>query len=181
MAEPGTSDARDTRRGFLRTATLAVGGVVGAVLGIPLVRYFLYPVGRKVVTASDGPVDVLAASSLVSGGPPVQVPVVAAAQRDAWTARDQVAVGSVWLSKDKSGKVQALSAVCPHLGCAIGYDPQADQFRCPCHKSTFHRDGEKIAGPTKRGMDPLPVEVADGRVRVTFVHYRSDVPERTPV
>ncbi len=161
MAEQGASE---TRRSFFTAATLALGGVVGAVLAVPLVRYLFFPVGRKVVTT----------------GPPVQVAIVAAQQRDAWVARDKVAVGSVWLRKDESGHVVAFSAVCPHLGCAIGYDGASGQYRCPCHKSAFDRKGEKQAGPAKRGMDPLPVKVEGGRVKVTFLRYRPDVSERIP-
>jgi Rieske Fe-S protein len=177
MAEYGASESR---RSFLRAATLALGGAVGVVFAVPLVRYFLFPVGRKIVSSSSEAVDVLAESALVPGGPPVQVAIVAARQRDGWVARDKVAVGSAWLSKDKAGKVTAFSGVCPHLGCAIGYDESSAAFRCPCHKSAFDRSGEKKEGPAKRGLDPLPVAVEGGRVKVTFLRYRPDVPERIP-
>jgi Rieske Fe-S protein len=76
--------------------------------------------------------------------------------------------------------VQALSAVCPHLGCAVDFDTQAGVFKCPCHKSAFGLDGAKISGPSKRGLDPLPVRVDDGRVKVTFIRFRSDIAEREP-
>jgi menaquinol-cytochrome c reductase iron-sulfur subunit len=177
MADRGSSEGR---RSFLKAATLALGGAVGVVLSVPLVRYFFFPVGRKVVSSSTEPVDVMPASALVAGGPPVQVAIVAAQQRDAWGTRDKVAVGSAWLSKDEGGRVTAFSAVCPHLGCAIGYDDAAGVFRCPCHKSAFGRDGVQQAGPAKRGLDPLPVKVEGGRVRVTFLRFRPDVSERTP-
>jgi menaquinol-cytochrome c reductase iron-sulfur subunit len=178
MADPGSSE---NRRSFLKGATLALGGAVGVIFAVPLVRYVLFPVGRKIVSSAAEPVDVMAESALVPGGPPVQVAIVAAEQRDGWNKRDKVGVGSAWLSKDKSGKVTALSAVCPHLGCAIGYDDATKAFRCPCHKSAFGRDGVKKAGPAKRDMDPLPVAVADGRVKLTFIRFRPDVPDRTPV
>lgn len=170
----------ENRRGFLKGATLALGGAVGVVLAVPLVRYLFFPVGRKVVSSAREPVDVIAESALVPGGPPVQVAVVAAEQRDAWGVRDKVGVGSAWLSKDRAGKVTAFSAVCPHLGCAIGYDEGTKVFRCPCHKSAFGRDGARQAGPAKRGLDPLPCAVAGGRVKITFVQFRPDVPEREP-
>src|SRR5262245_24385906 len=119
MAE---KDASESRRSFLQAATLALGGAVGVVLAVPLVRYLLFPVGRKVVSSSAEPVDVIAESALVAGGPPVQVAIVAAQQRDGWLSRDKVAVGSAWLQKDQSGAVTAFSAVCPHLGCSVGFD-----------------------------------------------------------
>lgn len=177
MAEQGASESR---RSFLKAATLALGGAVGVVLAVPLVRYFLFPVGRKVVSSSTEPVDVIAESALVAGGPPVQVAIIAAQQRDGWVNRDRVAIGSAWLRKDESGNVSAFSAVCPHLGCAIGYDEGSSVYRCPCHKSAFGVDGAKQAGPSKRGLDPLPVAVEGGRVRVTFLRFRPDVSERIP-
>lgn len=177
MAE-GSSE---TRRRFLKTATAALGGAIGAVLAIPLVRNFLYPVGKNVVSSAVEPVDVAAAGSLVAGASPVQVPILAAQQRDAWIAREKVAVGSVWLQKQGDGTITALSAACPHLGCAIGYDEGAELFRCPCHKSAFRHDGARTEGPAKRGLDPLPVEVVDGRVKVTYLRFRPDVAEREPV
>ena len=168
-----------SRRRFLEVATLALGGAIGAVLSVPLVRYFLFPVGRKVVTAPDGSSDVCALSAVPADGKPVQVAVVADAQRDAWSVRERVAVGSAWLRRDAAGKVVAVSGQCPHLGCSIGFD--GDKFRCPCHKSAFKANGERESGPSKRGLDPLPVEVVDGRVRLRFLRFRPDVAERIEV
>lgn len=172
---------RDSRRGFLRVATLALGGAIGAVMAVPLVRYFLFPVGRKVVTGGDGPVDALDATTLVEGAAPVQVPIYAEAQRDAWTVREKVAVGSAWVSVEKGGKLVVFSSACPHLGCSIGYDPNTDAYRCPCHKSAFKRSGERAEGPSKRGLDPLPARIVEGRVQITFRRFRQDVAERTEV
>ena len=167
------------RRRFLEVATLALGGAVGLVLAVPLVRYFLFPVGRKVVSAPDGSIDVCALSAVPADGKPVQVAVVADAQRDAWSVRERVAVGSAWLRCDGAGKVIALSGQCPHLGCSVGFD--GDRFRCPCHKSAFKANGERESGPSKRGLDPLPVEVKGGRVHLRFLRFRPDVAERTEV
>ncbi len=167
------------RRRFLEVATLALGGAVGLVLAVPLVRYFLFPVGRKVVSAPDGSIDVCALSAVPADGKPVQVAVVADAQRDAWSVRERVAVGSAWLRRDGAGKVIALSGQCPHLGCSVGFD--GDRFRCPCHKSAFKANGERESGPSKRGLDPLPVEVKGGRVHLRFLRFRPDVAERTEV
>src|SRR5688500_11708309 len=156
------AEGERSRRGFLKTATLVIGGAVGAVLAVPLVRYFLFPVGRKVVSSAEQPVGAVDAASLVAGGPPVRVPIVARAPRDAWGVRDQVTVGSAWLMKEKGGGLVALSATCPHLGCSIGFDEGGGVFRCPCHRSAFARDGARQEGPAKRGMDTLPVREDSG-------------------
>ncbi|RMH42796.1 MAG: ubiquinol-cytochrome c reductase iron-sulfur subunit [Deltaproteobacteria bacterium] len=170
-----------SRRGFLKAATVAIGGAIGAVFAIPVIRYVLYPLGRRIVTSASDPVDVGPADQVKPGGPPVRVSIVAPSVRDGWTVRRDVALGAAWLVRDADGTLRALSTVCPHLGCAVDYDADAGRFACPCHASSFARDGGRLGGPAKRGLDPLPVEEADGRVRVAFRRYRSDTPDREEV
>lgn len=175
------SDEGASRRGFLKTATVLIGGAIGAVLAIPIVRFVAYPVGRKVVRSAGEPIDAMAASALTPGAPPVRVELVAKNVRDAWTVASDVTVGAAWVSKTKDGKVVALSSVCPHLGCAVAFNADKKAFKCPCHKSEFDAGGKRLAGPAKRGLDPLPVEVKNGRVLITQVRYRTDTPDREPV
>lgn len=168
----------ESRRGFLKLATVAIGGAIGAVLSIPLVRMALYPMARKVVSTPTEPIDVIDEAAVPSEGPPLKVPIVATSVRDGWARGESVVVGSAYLSKGKDGKVLALSTACPHLGCAISYRESDDTFRCPCHRSGFARSGDKLEGPSKRGLDPLAAEVVDGRVKIRFVRYRPDIAER---
>lgn len=46
----------------------------------------------------------------------------------------------------------ALSRICTHLGCLVGYDKFKGQLVCPCHAGVFDLDGQMIAGP---GAEPL--------------------------
>jgi menaquinol-cytochrome c reductase iron-sulfur subunit len=159
---------------------MAIGGAIGAVVAVPLVRYVLFPMGRDVVASGKEPIDVFDAGGLKPGAPPIRVQINAARMRDAWNVADEVPLGAAWVRKTESGEVQALSAVCPHLGCAVDFDSEAKVFKCPCHKSAFALNGEKMSGPSKRDLDPLPVQVDDGRVKITFIRYRSDIAEREP-
>lgn len=36
---------------------------------------------------------------------------------------------------------------CPHMGCALKYDPQEHTWDCPCHGSRFTEDGRVLDGP----------------------------------
>lgn len=36
---------------------------------------------------------------------------------------------------------------CPHLGCALKYNPQEHSWDCPCHGSRFEKDGKLINNP----------------------------------
>lgn len=178
-SQPGSGSSR---RGFLKVATAAIGAAMAAVAGVPLVRFFLHPVGRKTVDSAAEPVEVGAAAELSPGAPPKKVEIVAARVRDGWGVRENVVVGAAWLSRDEAGELRAFTTVCPHLGCSIGYDAEAGEYRCPCHQSAFGPGGDKKSGPSKRGLDPLPVKVDEGgRVWVTYRRFRPDVAEREPV
>lgn len=51
---------------------------------------------------------------------------------------------------------EALSAVCPHLGCSVA---AADEgYHCPCHGSQFDFNGEKQQGPANQPLRHLAVE-----------------------
>lgn len=45
---------------------------------------------------------------------------------------------------------------CPHLGCALKYNPQEHSWDCPCHGSRFDRDGGLIDGPATDDMQKKP-------------------------
>jgi nitrite reductase/ring-hydroxylating ferredoxin subunit len=49
--------------------------------------------------------------------------------------------------KHKNGEVTALSAVCTHLGCIVGWNSVDRSWDCPCHGSRFDEHGEVLCGP----------------------------------
>lgn len=106
-------------------------------------------------------------------GAPRRVNLVAD-EHEGFVTRKASVLGMVYLLR-KGDKVTALSATCPHLGCAVDIAPDGGQFFCPCHTSFFALDGSIQPGkPNKarRGMDPLQVRVlADKTVEVEFVRY----------
>lgn len=166
------------RRKFLKVATCAIGGGVGLGLVIPATRLVLGPAGKDTVTTPADPIDVGAADRFKVGAGWRKVDVVAPVVKDGWTAARDVVLGAAWIRRASADKLEALSAVCPHLGCAVGWDGKG--FLCPCHDSRFTADGDAIAGsgPVKRGLDPLPIEIKDGRLRVTWVRYKLDTATR---
>jgi cytochrome b6-f complex iron-sulfur subunit len=61
----------------------------------------------------------------------------------------------------------ALSAVCTHLGCLTVYKPDTGEIACPCHGSTFQKDGRTIAGPAPQALPWLKMWLAeDGNLMV---------------
>lgn len=55
--------------------------------------------------------------------------------------------------------VYALNLVCTHLGCTVNVTPTG--LICPCHGSTFDREGRVLEGPADRPLERYVVE-ADG-------------------
>ena len=71
--------------------------------------------------------------------------------------RGHGAVVRSWLTKlavynDDQGKVTTLSAVCPHMGCIIRWNPGETTWDCPCHGSRFSATGMCLHGPSTSDM-----------------------------
>lgn len=74
------------------------------------------------------------------------------------------------------GELHAIAQKCPHLGCAVPFCESSGQFECPCHGSVFNAAGEWISGPSPRGMDRYPLQIADGRVLVNTTVLEEGAP-----
>jgi len=51
----------------------------------------------------------------------------------------------------------ALSSVCTHQGCAVGYEPTSGNILCPCHGSQFTKTGSIVNGPAATPLQSYPV------------------------
>ena len=61
---------------------------------------------------------------------------------------------------------EALSAICPHLGCSV--TDANEEFNCPCHGSRFELNGAYKQGPANDSLRKLSVEAA-GNGRLTLL------------
>lgn len=199
--DPGTPE-EITRRTFMANATLTLGGIIGLGLAIPIVGSLLPKTGagsgswaaldekgwQELQTATDTPVKI---DFTLTG-------------KDAYLPEQQ-SPESVWgikTSLDKFKKLRPdiydnpggmvkydavymgfalLSPICPHLGCFFNWNPDAKQFACPCHGSTYTPEGAHLAGPAARGLDPLPMREQSGKAEVTWIRYAPTIPDRIVV
>jgi len=56
--------------------------------------------------------------------------------------------------RDAGGVLHQYSAVCPHMGCVVHWNPVELSWDCPCHGSRFSPHGEVINGPAMKGLEP---------------------------
>jgi menaquinol-cytochrome c reductase iron-sulfur subunit len=164
------------RRSFL-AMLLGVGSVlVGALLGVPLLRFALFPLLRRTTELKSSPVgDLSEFSSLTE---PI-LRTIQIEQVDGW--RKAVSEKAVYITKDQQGKVLVLTSVCPHLGCTVPWNKEKKQFICPCHGGTFMPDGTRVSGPSLRGMDSLEASQQDGKLMVKFQYFRQLVADKEVV
>jgi Rieske Fe-S protein len=204
--DPGTPEEQ-SRRTFLANATLAVGGVIGLVLTIPLLtslipESLISPDKSAGGTWADLPKDQFAKLDSKPGTPVKITFTFQYADGYFPPADDQQFVWGVKLSPDQAANFKAkrpdlfgspsdevkydavvmnyviFSSICPHLGCRFDWNEAATRFICPCHGSQFGAEGDKLAGPAPRGLDPLPFREKDGKAQVTWIQYKSGQPDR---
>jgi len=157
VARPAPKGQAITRRvfilgGFFSTLALLTVGM----LGVPLDFMWL----RK-LSGFGGPIPVAPERIPAAGGDPVRI-----FEGKFWLVN--LEPGTTPNGEETPGGVLALWTKCPHLGCTIPWRPdfkfagRQGWFRCPCHGSTYTREGGIIvAGPAPRPMDVFPIEVQD--------------------
>ncbi len=165
-----------SRRSFFG-ALLCVGSAgMGAILAVPVLRYVLYPLYAKAAGTEWSDVGTTSEFA-ASKGPTLKT--ITFKQRDGW--REIVSTQSVYVSHAEDDQLIVLSAICPHLGCSVGWHAQQDKFICPCHGGEFKADGLHILGPPPRAMDRLPTQVKSGTLQVHFEYFRSNVPNQEKI
>ena len=182
--KPGTDtqgDAALPRRGWFRhLLAVSLGAVAGLVPVGAGLAVFLDPLRRRETGGGFVKLTTLA------GLPPDGVPrrfVVLADQVNAWTRRNRVRIGAVYLRRTGETELQALHVACPHAGCLVDYATARNGFLCPCHDSTFALDGSinDPRSPSPRGLDQLEVEIRGGtEVWVRFQNFRAGIREKVP-
>jgi nitrite reductase/ring-hydroxylating ferredoxin subunit len=68
----------------------------------------------------------------------------------------------------------AFSQSCTHLSCAVVPQLEKNCFFCPCHEGSFDlKTGAPIAGPPRRPLPQIKLEVRNGAVYASGVELRT--------
>ncbi|MDQ1483514.1 MAG: hypothetical protein QOF35_1590 [Actinomycetota bacterium] len=57
----------------------------------------------------------------------------------------------------EDGTLQAVSAVCTHLGCIVAFNDAEQTWSCPCHGSRFSTDGTVLDGPANKPLEQFDI------------------------
>ncbi|HEV7421300.1 MAG TPA: Rieske (2Fe-2S) protein [Mycobacterium sp.] len=67
------------------------------------------------------------------------------------------------------GRTEGVSGVCTHQGCRLWFDAPDDRLRCPCHSTSFSKEGQVLTHQLPISPKPLPkleVREMDGVIEV---------------
>lgn len=194
--DPGTPEEQ-SRRTFMANAVVALGGVIGLGLVIPLVTSLIPSADAVVDKWSALTPEEAAALKKATATTPVKVTfqlhetngyfgatdaeqfvwAVAATPEQMREARPDLFVGADKMPYDSVNMGFVIfSPLCPHLGCRYAWNDGQKKFICPCHGSVYSELGAHEAGPALRGLDPLPLREFQGKVQVTWIEYQQNTP-----
>ena len=66
------------------------------------------------------------------------------------------------------GKFSALSSICTHQGCTVGYDSPSGNIKCPCHGSVFSTSGSVVNGPAQSALQSYPVSLTGNILTISL-------------
>jgi len=167
------------RRSFIGTLSLVLGGALGLVGAAVAAVYAVGPALKRRSLEGDHHCPAVPPSTTAEDKGP-RLETVSVVLSSGWS--ETYMKQAVWVDELADGTPRVFSARCPHEGCRVDWRPNTNEYVCPCHDSRFTREGERLTGPTKRGLDPLPTRRRDdGSLEVCYKSYALDSADRIEV
>ena len=145
-----------TRRTFYQRAIYLLTSIISAALALPALAYILLPARNQ---AHFGWAEAGDISEL-----PLDKPhevVYQKRRQDGWKL--SVERATAWVVRKDDGVV-AFTPQCTHLGCGYHWEEPKEYFLCPCHATTFSKDGAVISGPAPRPLDRFETRIEGSRL-----------------
>jgi Rieske Fe-S protein len=161
IATASPADARTvSRRWLLFNAAIALNGIVGVVLAVPIVRYLLAP--WKKDASYDSWVSLGGADAFPEGE--TRLAFYKNPSTNPWDGQtDNVAC---YVRREGSDQFRVFAINCAHLGCPVRWFPQSQLFMCPCHGGAYYADGSRASGPPERGLFTYDWKIASGELQI---------------
>lgn len=163
---PDSSKNQLGRRDFIKATVATIGGLIGALIGIPSIVYLLSPSLRAEEDTDS-----------INLGPlknyPVGIPTrfdFTLTKVNGWE-RTAVNYGLFVVRKSES-EVRVFSDICTHLGCRVSWHPDVQHYISPCHDGHFDILGKNISGPPPRPLDEFITRIEDGNLFVQLPPFK---------
>ena len=154
------SPALVSRRWLLLKAGIALNGLVGLALAVPIVRYLLGPVRKDAdykswISLGDVEKFPVGETRLASYVNPF---------KRSWDGEtDNVAC---YVRREGTSQFTVFAINCAHLGCPVRWFPQSQLFMCPCHGGVYYADGSRASGPPERGLFTYDYKIVGGQLQI---------------
>jgi cytochrome b6-f complex iron-sulfur subunit len=131
------------RRKILKSSLAVLGTTALVSLGYPVTRFVIPPTEKnndERVTIDKKEIPPGAAKEVTFQGTPIII-----------------------INRKESGFI-ALSRVCGHLGCLVGYDKFQNKLVCPCHAGAFNLEGQVISGPPSNPLNRYDIQLTSQHI-----------------
>jgi len=146
------SEVLTGRRSFLSKIWIALGLVALAEFVTAGVSFFVSERKNKTKNSKS----VIIEAGTITDFPPGTVTLIQA--------------GNCYLIRLEDGGLLAISRKCTHLGCAVPWIPERNQFECPCHASIFDKTGNVIKSPAPRALNLYPISFKNNSIMIDISH-----------
>jgi len=178
LPEEGRHVERYSRNKFLELSTLGIGGLIGAVVTIPVVGFAVAP---SFINQNDKNVDVGPMKNYPEGEFVVTTFYSSEGEQKV-TRRTAYIRNNGFVNQVPSFTI--LSNRCAHLGCPVQPNGPLDKpkdietdsgkvtltpsipagFSCPCHGGAYDTEGNRTAGPPVRSLDRYYFNIQNGNL-----------------
>jgi Rieske Fe-S protein len=162
---------RLNRRDFIKATTGIVGGIIGAVVGIPAIGYLVDPALRE--DKAGAPVTIGNLEDIQVGQfHPFSFTIT---KVNGWERTASSYGGYLLRRSEDPEDILVLSSRCTHLSCTVNWNEDTQTFFCPCHDASFDAQGRVLDGPPPEPLGHFDFNVdAEGVITIVPVELKSE-------
>jgi Rieske Fe-S protein len=161
-----SSSNRLSRRDFIKTVTVSIGGIISAVIGLPVIGFLLSPSMRE-----DEAESWILLGALDSY--PIGIPTRFEFTRTKVNGWERTAKSyGVFILRNDDKNVRAFSNICTHLGCRVSWHSEIKNYVSPCHDGHFDILGNVVSGPPPRPLDEFKTRIEDNNLYILIPPFK---------
>jgi len=70
-----------------------------------------------------------------------------------------IILGNIIVINTGNKNFVALSSICTHQGCTVGFNSGSGNVECPCHGSVYNTSGSVLEGPAPKALQSYPTSL----------------------